>query len=267
DSTSAANAGAVYEYDAGTGALIQKIQKATPVAGDQFGSAVAVAGNKVAIGAPFAAGGGAVYLFDLAPGALTAVADPGHPPGDEFGFAVAAVGSNFLVGAPLDSTNAAQAGSAYLINGSTGAVLLTVRNPDPASGDQFGYAVGAVGSKLLVGAPLKNITPPTMSPAQTFTDAGAAYLFDGTSRALLQTYLDPNPTNTPTDHFGWSVAGVGTNAIIGAPLENIDNSGNTGVVYLFDTTSGALAHTYQNPMAGAGDQFGYALAVAGNDVL
>src|SRR5262249_14293479 len=144
----------------------------------------------------------------------------------QFGAAVAAVGANFVVGAPLDDTGATDAGSAYLINGTTGAVVLTVRNPSPAANDQFRLAVRAAGWTVFGGAPLQDVPPPVYSPPRTITDAGAAYLFDGSTGTLLQTYLDPDTSNTGGDHFGAAVLGVGTQAVIAAPFETIDNATN-----------------------------------------
>ena len=70
--------------------------------------------------------------------------------GDGFGSSVAAVGNNILVGVPNDDTNAVNSGAAYLIDGTTGALLLTFTNPTPAIGDFFGYSVAAVGNNILV---------------------------------------------------------------------------------------------------------------------
>src|SRR5262249_19327957 len=59
--------GAVYVFDAATGAHHATLQKPTPVTGDFFGAAVAADAETVVVGAPFdsgaAANAGAVYVF------------------------------------------------------------------------------------------------------------------------------------------------------------------------------------------------------------
>jgi hypothetical protein len=177
---------------------------------------------------------------------------------DYFGYAIVAVGNNVLIGAEGDDTGATNSGAAYLFDGTTGVLLHTFLNPTPESDDKFsGYgSVAAVGNNVLVGA---------VGDRTGAYNSGAAYLFDGTTGALLHTFLNPTPAYY--DWFGRSVAGIGNNILVGAPLD--DNAGFTdnGVVYLFDGTTGALLHTFLNPTPAAKDRFGQSVAVAGNSVL
>lgn len=64
---------------------------------------------------------------------------------------------------------------------------LTILNPTPEAGDNFGETVARVGNNVLVFASSDNTSAP---------DVGAVYLMDGTTGALLQTFLSPevNPT-------------------------------------------------------------------------
>ena len=78
----------------------------TPVAEDRFGAAVAVSGNRVAVGAPAiqntATAPGSVHVFDATTGShLLAIANPNPMAGDNFGFSAAYLGTNLLVGAPF----------------------------------------------------------------------------------------------------------------------------------------------------------------------
>src|SRR5439155_9053664 len=138
--------------------LERAFQSPSPAAGDLFGAAVALAGPRVVIGAPSAAGGaseaGAAYVFDRASGNLLAtIQNPTPDRGDQFGSAVAIAGENVLVGAQLDDTGALDTGAAYLFDGGTGALLQTFPNPAQGAFDHFGFAVAAGPSSLLVGAP------------------------------------------------------------------------------------------------------------------
>ncbi|MCH7534730.1 MAG: hypothetical protein IH948_03120, partial [Bacteroidetes bacterium] len=124
---------------------------------------------------------------------------------DVFGNSVAGVGNDkLLVGAHTDNTGATNAGSAYLFNATTGQLLLTINNPFPKKGDNFGISVAGVGNdKLLVGADLDD----TLGK-----DTGSAYLFNATTGQLLLTINNPFPNNN--DRFGRSVAEVGNDKFL-----------------------------------------------------
>src|SRR5207253_214423 len=102
-----------------TGALLPTFL--TPLANPdgRFGSAVAIAGSAVLIGAPFddtgAADAGIAYLFDAASGVVLATFEnPTPAPGDQFGASLAADGNLVVVGSWLDDTAAPNAGAVYV---------------------------------------------------------------------------------------------------------------------------------------------------------
>jgi len=176
--------------------------------------------------------------------------------GDHFGWAVAAAGPNVVVGAPLhDLPDALNTGVAYLLSGDSGALLRTFENPTPAPGDEFGWAVVAVGQYIVVGAPFDSTQG---------LESGAVYVFDGTTGALTRTLLNPAPTQTK--RFGWVLAAAGTNLIVGAPLDPT-GAGGGGAAYVFDAATGALRSVLLNPTPAAGDEFGWAVAGLGSNVL
>jgi len=242
----------------------------------KFGYSVAAAGNNVLIGAPWddtiAVNAGNAYLFDGLTGNLLQTfpnpANPTHPrlaAGDDFGRSVAGVGNNVLVGAPFDDAVVADSGAAYLFDWSTGNLLLTF--PDPANPthptlaaqDRFGYSVAAVGNNVLVGAPYDDTGG---------TDAGAAFLFDGSTGSLLRKFQKPTPA--AYDHFGWSVTAVGDNVLIGAPWDGTGGT-NAGAAYLFEfndlTNDWELRCTFQKPTPARFDEFGGCVSAMGNNVL
>jgi Ca2+-binding RTX toxin-like protein/Leucine-rich repeat (LRR) protein len=188
---------------------------------------------------------------------LKKLQNPTLAAGDQFGQSIASLGQNILVGDPLDDTAAANAGAVYLIDGITGALLRTFLPPLPAAGTQFGFSIAVLGNNVLIGAPLAKVG--------NTNSAGAAYLFDSQSGALLQTFVSPTPSSG--DEFGWSVAALGNNALIGAPLDEVAAGSNTGVAYLFDPATGQAIHTYLSPTPTTGDNFGLSVAAAGNNIL
>jgi hypothetical protein len=126
-----------------------------------------------------------------APAQSITITNPAPASSDFFGGAVTAVGADrLLIGADGDNTGANDAGVAYLIS-TNGALLVTLTNPAPVSGDAFGQALAMVGTdKLLIGAPLKDIGS---------NNSGVAYLFS-TNGTLLTTITNPTPAGN--DFFG-----------------------------------------------------------------
>ncbi len=130
---------------------------------------------------------------------------------------------------------------------------LAIPNPSPAIAELFGESVGVVGSGLWVGDPQDS------TRAQY---SGAVYLFNSAG-TLMQTFTNPALGNGY--FFGWSVAAVGSEAIlIGAPLGAFPGASAPGAAYLFHT-NGTLLRTFLRPTTQAGAHFGIAVAALGGD--
>lgn len=81
---------------------------------------------------------------------------------------------------------------------------------------------------------------------------------------LLHTFDDPTPTEA--DLFGHAAALAGTHALVGAYGD--DTNGHTvGQAYLFDSTTGTLLHTFDDPTPTTRDWFGISVALGGNYAL
>lgn len=173
-------AGAVYLFDMGDpeapgdDQLLRRFQHPSPDANDAFGFTFTPMGEDyVAIAAVnddlVAENAGAVYLFEVATGALVrTIANPFPGLQDQFGISLAAVGSDkLLVGTWGDNEKASAAGAAYLIDAFTGELLQILYDPNPAENDRFGSAVAATGQTLIVG-----------SAADGPNDHGGAFVFD-----------------------------------------------------------------------------------------
>ena len=85
----------------------------------------------------------------------------------------------------------------------------TFNNPTPATNDGFGYAVALEGDAVLVGAYLDD---------NTLVNAGAAYLFDGSSGGLVRTFEKPSPISG--GQFGAALAMSGGTVLVGAAFDN-----------------------------------------------
>lgn len=187
---------------------------------------------------------------------LATFLNPNRMTDDQFGFSVAGVGTNVVIGAPAANAAVPRPGSAYLFDGSTGALLLSFNNPNPAPNDEFGYSVATMGTDVLVGAPNQSI--------RSTPGVGVAYLFDSSTGRLRQTFN--NPRINGGDLFGWSVAAVGTNVLVGAPFGDVGGT-DAGSAYLFNGNTGTLQRTFDNPNPAVGDNFGYSVAGVGANVL
>ncbi len=174
---------------------------------------------------------------------------------DNFGNSVSLSGTLALIGTPGDSSSELAAGSAYLFNTTTGALLQTFNNPTPASDDYFGNSVSLSGTLALIGAYRDDTGA---------EDAGSAYLFDTTTGNLLQTFNNPTPEYG--DQFGNSVSLSGTLALIGA-LYDSTSATAAGSAYLFNTTTGNLLQTFNNPTPQDYDYFGNSVSLSGTLAL
>ncbi|MEQ1858794.1 MAG: choice-of-anchor D domain-containing protein [Chthoniobacteraceae bacterium] len=272
DDTGADDAGRVYVYNLGSGTPTlpaNTLNNPSPEDGDAFGSAVAIAGTRVVVGAPADDTGtddaGSAYVYNLSSGTptvpVTTLINPSPAVNDQFGTSVAISGALVVVGALADDAGAEDSGSAYVYNvgGVTPAVpVATLNNPGPAAGDRFGFAVAISGTRVVVGA---------VEDDTGALDAGSAYVYDvagGTPTVPVSTLNNPGPA--AVDHFGSAVAISGTLVVVGVP----NDAANIGSTHLFDLT-GAMptvpVATLHKLSPAADDYFGTAVAADGNTVV
>lgn len=254
DNTAGNNAGAVYLFDA-NGNLLHTFLNPAPATSVRFGGSITALGNNVLIGAHHNSKGWVAHLFEGSTGTLLQTFhNPTPLVGDNWWVgSVVAFGNNVLIGAAYDG-DMADDGIVYLFEGTTGDLLRTFQNPTPGNDDRFGRSIGVAGNNVLVGA----YTDDTLG-----IKTGTAYLFDGSTGGLLQTF--DNPTPEYPDLFGYSMAVLGDNILISAPRDNTAGD-DAGAVYLFDV-DGNLLHTFLNPMPDAEGGFGHSMEAVGNNIL
>ena len=263
DQLDAINTGFAYLYSGTTFQPLLAFDNPTPNPGDEFGFAVLALGQKIVIGAPFdsTAGNqtGAVYVFDGVTGALLrTIVNPDATGSKHFGWSLGAVDTNtILVGAPKDNTGLTGGGVVYMCNATTGAVIKVFVNPTPSADDEFGYAVDVVGTTVLIGAPGHDV--PETEDAAALLDAGAAYLFDSTTGALVRTIVDPVPATL--DRFGQALSKLGADPLVSAPGHG------PGAVYRLNAATGAVKNTYVPQGAFGNDAFGADLAIVGGSKI
>jgi hypothetical protein len=193
DTPAAINTGSAYVFvrSGTTWALQQKLLAPDAAESDDFGFAVSVSGDTVAVGA-FAddtgttVDGGSAYVFvrtgttwSLQQKLLASDAASG----DYFGATVSVSGDALAVGGPLHDTPAGvDAGAAYVFTRSGGiwTELRELTAPDGMAGDVFGRSVALSGDTVVVGAD-RDDTAGGM-------DAGSVHVFRGSVPVELQSF-------------------------------------------------------------------------------
>ena len=181
--------------------------------------------------------------------------------------------------------SAGQSGAAYVFvrSGTTWIQQAYLKASNTGAGDQFGCSVAVSGDTVVIGAfgEASNATGfnGNQSDDNAF-DSGAAYVFvrSGTNWTQ-QAYLKASNTGA-SDRFGWSVAMSGDTVVIGAYGEasnasgvngnQSDNSASaSGAAYVFvgSGTNWTQQAYLKASNTGAGDFFGYSVAVSGDTVV
>ena len=221
---------------------------------------------------------------------------------DDFGFAVALSGdgNTLVVGAPgeasartgvtagiVDETTAGNAapgaGAVYVYTrtGATWTQQAYIKASNPGAGDQFGtsVALSSDGITLAVGAPGEASADGNQAD-DTAASAGAVYVFtrDVSGVWSQQDYVKASNTDAG-DQFGFSVAlsGDGSTLAVGATGEDSPATGINGIqtnntvaeagavyVYTFNGTTWTQDAYVKASNTGAGDQFGFSVALSSN---
>jgi outer membrane protein assembly factor BamB len=240
--------GAVYVFDGTTGALLRTLQSpASAVNGARFGNALLVSRTDVFVAAPGVTDTpfgrpGAVYRIDPATGAVLAVyTNPEATFATAFGAAFAISGDRLLVGDP-DGRNFIYDGVVHVFDVASGAHLRTIEPVAPATGLQFGTALGVAGGRVAVGAP-------SGPDGWNGDDFGAVYLFDESSFAHVGTVLAPEVSRLGSAGFGLALGAFGEDLLVGAPEAPIGLD-RSGAAYLVDPQAGTILSRFHAPGGG-----------------
>lgn len=244
-------AGAAYLFDLETMTELRRFTEPVPRDASNFGSAVAISGDALVVGAGGAAVPGAIYVFDAGTGVLRhSVAPPDSEAGDAFGDAVSVSGRFALVGGRYRDDADDDSGRAWLVDVESGQVVSLFRPSRGGRGsDRFGASVAIDGELGLIGAPGDD----------TFgTNAGAVYVVSVTGRRIVRKLF---PDGVPVGaQFGESVAIDGALAAVGAFLEDSVGA-DAGAAYVFDVPSFTQRWRLTLPEGGSDDFFGQRVAL------
>jgi hypothetical protein len=247
-------------FDSVTRALSATLVNQTPGAYDGYGSSLAIRGDWFVVGTPHddtqARNSGSVQVRSIATGSiLHELLPPEGNRSNAFGTSLAVSGNLLAVGTPGYVHAGVAVGAVLLYDLSTGLLLQTLKNPVLDEGDQFGFSVALEGTTLIVGTPGDDAHG---------LDAGAVYVFEVGNQMPLRTLDQASPQ--VGDRFGSALALSGGTAVVGAPLSDVGGI-DAGLVCVFNVATGALTRTTGAPTPAAGDQFGFAVDIDGNNVI
>jgi len=176
---------------------------------------------------------------------------------DWFGYSVSIDGDTAIIGAIFDRDNGDFSGSAYVfvrING-VWSEQQKLTASDGEAYDQFGWSVSIDGDTALIAA---------------YGDgsySGSAYVYVRSNGVWSeQAKLTASDAATTSDYFGYSVAIDGDTAVIGAYLNDDDNSGST---YVYVRSNGVWSEQAKLTASDAAtsDYFGYSVAIDGDTAV
>ncbi|MEM7681840.1 MAG: hypothetical protein AAF288_07780 [Planctomycetota bacterium] len=253
--------GAIYFFDAVTGAHQRTITAPGGTPEDNFGVDIAIDDGLAVVGA-FRENGpdtdtGAAYLFDVSSGTQLRRFEAESPrANDRYGLSVDIDDRRVLVGSPNEAVGAdGVAGATYVYDALSGAQIarLTVSDGvfDFDNTEDFGFSVAIDGDTALIGEG-------SVNSASGTTNSGAAHLFDLSSYTLIAS-ID-GPSGLQNEFFGRFVALDDGIAAVSA-AEGRDQPEGAGVVYLYDASTGTLLQQLEAFDAARDDGFGVGLAL------
>lgn len=222
-----ASVGAVYLHELKNGDWTggQVVSPVTLAPGDGFGTAVALSGDWLLVGAPGddtkGVDAGAVYVFKRAWvfadnyvwGFIAKFHGTDTVAGDGFGTAVDLDYPVAIVGAPLFDDFFTDDGSAYAFEDAGGWIQTEVLRLPSDAGEKLGYSVSVRGSIAVVGAPFHD--------GLAAEDTGRAIVYQRSTAGgvnwNLASILDPVLDKFSSRYFGASVEYTGSRLLVGAP--------------------------------------------------
>lgn len=262
----------VFTRTAGVWTEQQKLTASDAAADDWFGSAVAVEGDTLVVGAERdddnGTNSGSAYVFTRSGNVWTEQQKLTASNGNDFDFfgdTIAMDGDTIVVGARFGDLGnlfvEQDFGAAYVYTRNNGvwSEQQKLVASDGAKEEQFGISVAIHGDTIVVGAKLDSANG---------TDSGSAYVFTRNGGVWTEQQKLTASDAAADDEFGESVAVYADSAVIGAWGDD-DNGDQSGSAYLFTRSSGIW--TEQAKLiasdAAAFDEFGENVAMDGDVII
>jgi hypothetical protein len=259
------DSGAAYVFARKGNAWVQQayLKADPPVEGANFGTSVAIDGDRIAIGARNDTGSGAVYIFERTADTwrkTDRLAIENASSNIAFGATVALHGERLAIGAVAEASGASDSGAVFMYEHSAAGWARTARlkasKPGPL--DWLGSSVAFDGDVLVTGATGQFVDGNPCGATHVFVRNGTAWNDQG---ILPATGLEAGAL------FGTTVAISGDTIAVGA--FNGTAGLTSGAVFLFvrDGTSWRQEGVVRAANPGSGDYFGLRLALATDRLL
>ncbi len=242
----------------------QKLTARDGAAGDEFGISQGLDGDTLVLGADQKnSRQGAVYVFTRQPDGtwaeLQQITASDGAAGHEFGYSVGVSGNWIAVGARLEDVNKDDAGAVYMFlkQGGIYTEMQKLRPNDWSSYDHFGSALEIQGTRLVVGAPRND---------DDGADSGSTYVFDESGGTWTQSAELRASNAEAGDLFPHTISLDGDRIV----CSTIYDDSFTGTAYVFEHQGGGSwieTRLLTASDKSQGDQFGFALALSGNQLL
>ncbi|HET8934296.1 MAG TPA: hypothetical protein VFN67_12690 [Polyangiales bacterium] len=255
------------------------LKSSTPLAGDYFGTSLALYEDTLVVGAPgsntiasMTPHTGSVNVFKREGTAwknLTRIVPADSGVQDLFGQSVALDDKHLFVSAPLDNTVQTFGGVvyAYARSGDDFGQPGQLRPMTSIETGLFGWALAVSGESLVIGAPHFNyIRVSDLGP-------GNAYVFTGSGTQWSQEQMLETPDSLENGAtFGWAVAIAGNSLVIGAPRARSSNVGQgPGEAYVYERVAPDSAWKHSLALRAAvpraSDWFGWAVRISEETLL
>lgn len=228
------DAGSAYVFFEDNGVWTQQAKLTAKDArpNDYFGISVAVAGDRIMVGAAEASDNGlrtgAVYVYERVNKAWSLVqklTPAGGAANDYFGYAIALEGNIAVIGAPQTDAVAYDSGASYVFRYNGTQWAQEAKLVPAAGGGAYGFFGGAValsGTTAIIG----------QWDDGTGGDIGSAFAYRETNGTWVMQQELKASDRALGDTFGFAVAIYNNKAFIGAPFRD-GNCVNSGAVYVF----------------------------------
>lgn len=253
----------VFDFDGTSWSQTAKLLPNDGAAGDHFGIAVSLQGNRAVIGASWdddlGSNSGSAYVFEFDGSNWNQTSKLLAADGsavDYFGEALSLSGDRVLIGARRDSVAGTYSGSAYIFDydGSQWVQTAKLLPSDGAAYDAFGQSVSLSGNRALIGTPEDD---------DQGTSSGSAYVFDFDGSNWSQTTKLLPSDGSASANFGISVSLSGNRALVGAHVVG------AGAAYVFDFNGSAWGQASKLVASGvtSPDRFGSSVSLDGDSAL
>lgn len=231
------NSGAVYVYriEQGGLTLCQRIQPPEVSRNDWFGTAFAIEGDTLVVGASGDddnySHSGSVFVYRLIGGQWVferKIVAPDGSGGDKFGSSADLLNGILVVGAPGNDSVASLSGAAYLFDVGSGQFLRKLVSRDASNYDGFGSVLDLYEDKVFVGVAGWDSIEGGLS-------AGAVYVFRTQTGEQLERIESPGSQFGVGEAFGVSIAIQNGLMLVGAPEYTSfeDDLSGLGAVYAY----------------------------------